>query len=158
MNEVWKECYLNNKYECSNTGKIRNKKTQKELKYWETNGYYYTWLGSIKEEEKIKKIKSTVHRIIAVSFLGLEEDKEIDHIDRNRKNNNIENLRWVTRYENSINRNTKNYCKKNINGYTYYEVSFTIAPNTLHTERFKIEEEAINKVNELKKKYRSNNI
>lgn len=33
-----------------------------------------------------------------------DENYEIDHIDRNTKNNNINNLRWVTRQENANNR------------------------------------------------------
>ena len=155
MEEEWKDCCLNNKYECSNTGKIRNKKTLRELKYWKSNGYNYTWLGSVKEENITKKIKCSVHRIIAVTFLGLEEDKEIDHIDRNRDNNRLDNLRWVSKYENAINKNYKNYCIKNINGYTYYEVNFAISYKNYYIERFKTEEEAINKVIELRKIYRS---
>lgn len=34
------------------------------------------------------------------------ENYEIDHIDRNTQNNNITNLRWVTRQENANNRKT----------------------------------------------------
>lgn len=47
-----------------------------------------------------------VHRLVAWLIYG--EDifgKEIDHIDRNRKNNNPENLRLVTSLENSKNMN-----------------------------------------------------
>lgn len=154
--EEWKSCILNDKYECSNTGIIRNKKTKRQLKYWICNGYYYTWLGSMKTEIGFKKIKSSVHRIIISSFLGIEYEKEIDHIDRNRLNNNLSNLRWVTKYENSINKNVKNYHKKIINGYTYYEICFAIEEKKYHKERFKTEIEAINKVNELRLLYRSN--
>lgn len=35
-----------------------------------------------------------------------DENYEIDHIDRDSKNNNINNLRWVTRKENTNNRRT----------------------------------------------------
>ena len=46
-----------------------------------------------------------VHRLVAETFLENPENKpEIDHIDRNGFNNNLENLRWVTRVENQNNK------------------------------------------------------
>ena len=50
-----------------------------------------------------------LHRLIAIHFIPNPENKtEVDHIDRNRKNNLIENLRWVTRSENNINKKVRN--------------------------------------------------
>lgn len=45
-----------------------------------------------------------VHRIIATAFLGEASSKNhvVDHINTNRKDNSLENLRWVTRLENII--------------------------------------------------------
>ena len=46
-----------------------------------------------------------IHRLIALHYIPNPENKPcIDHIDRNKTNNNIDNLRWVTPSENSINR------------------------------------------------------
>jgi len=151
--EEWKDCYFNSKYECSNHGKIRNKITKRELKSWSANGYKYTWLGSIKVNNETKKIKSSVHRIIASSFLGFEKDKEIDHIDRNKANNRLDNLRWVTKSENGMNKDVKNYRIQRVNGYTYYTVDFT-AENNRITDRFKTEAEAVQRVEYLRQKYR----
>ena len=52
-----------------------------------------------------------VHRLVYISFVGdIPIGKEIDHIDRNPKNNHISNLRAVTRSENKWNRSkTKGY-------------------------------------------------
>ena len=44
--------------------------------------------------------KFRVHRLVALSFLPNCEGKpEIDHIDNDRKNNNVDNLKWATRAE-----------------------------------------------------------
>lgn len=42
-----------------------------------------------------------IHRIVALEFLERIDGKDfVDHIDGNKENNIIENLRWVTRSEN----------------------------------------------------------
>lgn len=45
-----------------------------------------------------------IHAIVATAFLGPKPTKEhvVDHIDTNRRNNRVENLRWVTRLENIL--------------------------------------------------------
>lgn len=42
-----------------------------------------------------------VHRIVASHFLSNTTGKFVDHIDGDRKNNNVENLEWVTTSENN---------------------------------------------------------
>lgn len=46
-----------------------------------------------------------VHIIVATAFLGKRDSKVyvVDHIDTNRSNNRVENLRWFTRLENALN-------------------------------------------------------
>ena len=46
-----------------------------------------------------------VHRVVAYAFHGNPPTDQyvVDHIDTNRRNNRPENLRWVTRLENTLN-------------------------------------------------------
>jgi len=57
-----------------------------------------------------KKKSYTVHRLIAKTFLqDYSEDLEVDHIDRCKTNNSVNNLRMVNRSENQQNTDAKGY-------------------------------------------------
>lgn len=50
----------------------------------------------------------SIHRLVAEAFIPNPENKPcIDHIDTNPKNNNVDNLRWVTIKENCNNEITR---------------------------------------------------
>ena len=62
-------------------------------------GYLYI---AICGEGFIKKMY--IHRLVALTYIPNPDNLPfIDHIDRNKLNNNIENLRWVTRSQNAVN-------------------------------------------------------
>ena len=82
-------------YEVSNLGNVRNIKTGRILKPRNNDGYYRVLLNN-----KNKRI----HRLVALTFLPNPDNKtDVDHIDRNRTNNVVSNLRWVSRSENCLN-------------------------------------------------------
>ena len=44
-----------------------------------------------------KRVCKAIHRILAEAFIPNPENlSDVDHIDGNRQNNNLDNLRWVT--------------------------------------------------------------
>ena len=85
-------------YEVNNLGEVRNKKTNKTLKPGiNTNGYEIVVLAN-KETRKTEK----VHRLVAKTFYDVTDNTEIvNHIDGNKRNNNIRNLEWCTYSENN---------------------------------------------------------
>lgn len=46
-----------------------------------------------------------LHRLVAESFINNPSElPEVDHLDRDKTNNHVDNLRWATASENNINR------------------------------------------------------
>jgi hypothetical protein len=106
--EIWKDINdFEGIYEISNKGRIKAAYRQgnrcRLLKpHLGKNGYYDVLLRN----KEIKK-KITIHRLLGLHFIENDDPINkymIDHIDRNRTNNNLDNLRWVTPLENTLNR------------------------------------------------------
>ena len=117
-NEQWIEAIGCNNYMVSNLGRVRNIKTNNILHPVETCGYY-----KVRLSQNGKTIDWLVHKLVYSSFYRENniENKDfcIDHIDGNKHNNNLDNLRKITISENvksayyiqKTNSNTKPICQ-----------------------------------------------
>ena len=100
--EEWKLLKRIPHYEISNTGKVRSLKNNKKklLKVAETNGGYLLVCLS----NGNKKYTSYVHRLVAEVFLPEPKVDEVvvNHKNKIRHDNRVENLEWVTVRENNF--------------------------------------------------------
>lgn len=90
--EIWKEIKDFPGYSVSNKGRVRKDSTGQIMVLSENGGYCRI------------TISKHVHRLVAEAFIEKPDDTKcwVDHIDGNRSNNNVENLRWVTPSENCM--------------------------------------------------------
>lgn len=95
MHEIWRkipETY----YSVSNKGRIRNDYTGSIIKEKIIKGYCWFTI----HDSGNRKNKS-IHRAVAEAFIPNPEGKpQVNHIDGNTRNNNVDNLEWVTPQEN----------------------------------------------------------
>jgi hypothetical protein len=154
--EEWKDIQEHPTYEVSNIGNIRNKKTKRILKSCADNGgYLYVGLGSKCRHQKI-------HKLVATTFCSnINNYPVVDHIDRNKLNNNSSNLRWTTQQKNCWNSsrciNAKHIrtqvIKCNNIEYIYYAVEYRVDFDINISKRFKTLIEAEQYLNEIQIKY-----
>lgn len=100
MKEQWKDIVGFSKYEVSNLGQIRNKKTGRILKQAHQNTGYT--IVSLRRDGRT--ISHSVHRLVMEAFEPRPDaDKyDVNHKDWDKTNNHLDNLEWTTRQENLI--------------------------------------------------------
>jgi HNH endonuclease/NUMOD4 motif len=99
--ENWKQVKDFDNYYISDLGSVKNKNSGKILmKNKSKKGYIRVYL--FKDGKTYTK---DLHRLVATHFLpNFYNKNEIDHIDNDKSNNKVYNLRWATRQENCRNR------------------------------------------------------
>ena len=105
--EEWKEIPGYAPYEVSSLGRVR--RGEKVLKPGTNlDGYLYV---------SLYRKSISVHRLVALTFIPRIEGRDtVDHINQNKLDNKIANLRWANRSEQLINRPYSNVSgERNIN-------------------------------------------
>lgn len=115
IQEIWKDIKgYEGLYQVSNLGRTKSfprlswngkkyiKREEMISKIYNRNKYTQV---SLRKDGNIKQI--SVHRLVALYFIPNPDDKPmVDHIDGNKSNNRVDNLRWVTNQENVKNETT----------------------------------------------------
>jgi hypothetical protein len=98
--EIWKSINgLDSLYLISNKGRIYSNVSNRLIKCKPNkHGYMEMPIGKKDQNRKNRKI----HRLVAEAFLPNPfNKKEVNHIDKDRTNNSVENLEWSTAWENT---------------------------------------------------------
>ena len=92
MDESWQIIVGFELYEVSSLGQVRNAKTGRlKIPVMNRSGYLYVnlWKNGLFKTHKL-------HRLVAIHFIANPDGKSIvDHANRVRTDNRIENLRWT---------------------------------------------------------------
>lgn len=128
---------IQDNYFVSDTGVVRNgAKIMKQST--DKDGYKFVNLYCDNKHYVYK-----VHRLVAICFIdNPDAHYEVDHIDLDKTNNKIENLRWIDHSENLKNR--KSYSKTGYKFLTYKKNStYVIFKYKTFIKGFKLLEDAI---------------
>ena len=110
--EVWKKIDGYENYSISNLGNVRNDSNGKILKG------FVMWKGYRCSDLNGKRLR--ISRLVGLAFIPNPYNyNQIDHIDRNKLNDNVNNLRWVSNRDNMINRNIQSNNTSGYKGITY---------------------------------------
>jgi len=105
MNEIWRVVSTHSNYEVSSMGNVRNITTEKNLLQNKDRGGY---LSVVLSKNNLPK-KFVVHRLVGLHFIENPCNKKtINHKNKIRNDNRVENLEWSTTKEQNIHKNKDN--------------------------------------------------
>lgn len=97
--EFWMEIEGYPNYWISTMGSVYNSKTRRLKKKHINSGYYSVNVC----DDKKKQFSIRIHRLVAKTFIKNPNGKNfVNHKDGNKLNNNVENLEWCSKKENSL--------------------------------------------------------
>lgn len=136
--EEWKTIPMYSKYLASNLGRVKTLKDKILLSY-EQSGYKIVKITN----DNNKRCSVGVHRLVAMAFLPNPENLPVvNHIDKIRNNNTVENLEWLSIKNNNI--HSKQRIKSSFQGHSiFYERDLKIIHKMLE---YNVPREEIEKI------------
>lgn len=106
-NEEWKTIVFDDnisdseKFKISNFGRIINCKTSEEtlVKRYYINGYQNL---PVTQKKSGKRTSRYVHKLVAEHFLEKNDGIYVIHLDYDKTNNHVDNLKWATKREKEL--------------------------------------------------------
>ena len=138
MDEEWKSVPEYPTYSVSNFGNVKGA-SGKILKGRLSDGYLYINISGVGNK--------TIHSLVAKAFLSKPDGLNyIDHIDTNKLNNMVSNLRWCSKSQNGMNRGKQLNNTTGEKGVSFYRDRFQagikLNGKRIHLGYFKTLEEA----------------
>ena len=132
--------------------------SKKFLKPTLDRGYLHVTLYKTDRINGTRGKTITIHRIVALTFIHNPNTLPcVDHIDRNKSNNCVSNLRWVTHKQNMVNKTSFPNCSSQYKGVTLHngkwETQIKVDGNSKYIGRFENEIDAAEAYNNAVDKY-----
>ena len=147
MVETYKKIEGFENYSVSDHGNVRNDKRGSMLTIT-ANEYGYIRVFLYIDNKKHAKF---VHQLVALAFIpNLDNKKTVDHIDNDKINNNINNLRWATKNEQQMNTRIAKNNTTGVKGVLWnksnnkWKAVITMNGKKIHLGYFVNKEDAIN--------------
>lgn len=118
--EIWRDIKgFEGSYQISNLGRVkslaRRGNWREKILIANINIYGYLVVGLCK---KGKQKRKSIHRLLAEAFIDNPQNlPTVDHINRNRLDNRIQNLRWASYRTQALNRDRVDNMAKNLGDY-----------------------------------------